>query len=429
MTIVSKLPNWLHAAGVNAQQSELPPWLATWRQHHWDTLLGAGLPTRKQERWRYADLSFLAQASFVNATRPSVATVRELIQQQQLARDNTCLLVVANGYFFPELSFCQQLPVGVTVCSVREAWQQRPQWLQAYWQMTVNEDTQAIANLNAATMTDGILIHVLDHCQLEQPIHLLSLACTDEHFIASPHHLLVLGEGSQATVFEEHVGLNAHAYMMTQAMHVHVAKGARLTHTKWQRESQHALHFSMTQVRQHQDSQVTSTSLSAGAAFARDEVTVHLQGRGAQCDMGGLYRLRHDQQYIDHHLDVVHVAPHTQSQMLYKGILAGKSRAVFNGRLHVTPDAQKIVARQANHNLLLSANAEVYAKPELEIYADDVQCQHGATTGQLDQDAIFYLRARGIPVEDAVHMLLDGFAGEVLQRVNQLGIQPVITQE
>lgn len=429
MSIVSKLPQWLYDAGVSAQQHELPAWLSNKRQQHWDALLTAGLPTQKNERWKYADLSLLNQATFVPASKPTVATVRDIINTRGLARDNMLMIVVANGYFFPELSDGQHLPAGVTLCGIRELHEAPSGLPSAAPHTKVHAHTHAIASLNAATMTDGVFLHIPEDCHLAQPIHLLSLACGEDHFIASPYHCLVMGERSQATVLEEHVGVDTQAYMITQAMHIQLAKSARLTHVKWQRDSERAWHFASSDVCQQQDSELIATSLSDGAQFGRDEVTVTLQDRGAHCDMGGLYRLSADRQYIDHHLAVVHAAPHTQSHMLYKGILAGRSRAVFNGRVHVLHDAQKISARQANHHLLLSDTAEVYAKPELEIHADDVQCQHGATTGQLDQEAIFYLRARGISAEAAEQLLLDGFAAEVLQRTSALGIQPLTTQE
>jgi Fe-S cluster assembly protein SufD len=176
-------------------------------------------------------------------------------------------------------------------------------------------------------------------------------------------------------------------------------------------------------VQQKQDSLVTLKNFSAGGLFARDEIAASLQESGANCRTQGFYHLRNACQYIDNHIDIDHIAPHSQSTMLYKGILNHKSRAVFNGRLHVHANAQKIVAHQANHNILLSNDAEIYTKPELEIYADDVKCKHGATVGQLDQDALFYLRSRGIPEAEAIQLLLEGFAEEIMQEITHLGIR------
>ena len=171
------------------------------------------------------------------------------------------------------------------------------------------------------------------------------------------------------------------------------------------------------------------TQFNMGADFARDDVAITLQQTGAKCHTSGFYHTSRDNQYVDHHVDVLHAAAHTQSDMLYKGIIDKKSRAVFNGRLHVAAGAQKIQAVQGNHHLLLSASGEAYSKPELEIYADDVKCRHGATTGQLDQDALFYLRARGIPYKEAVHILLKSFAEDVLQRIQDKAIQEQITRQ
>ncbi len=187
---------------------------------------------------------------------------------------------------------------------------------------------------------------------------------------------------------------------------IHTAAESALEVVKQQRENPQAIHMENYFIQQQQDSRVDLTQINLGAAFARDDVAVTLQAAGAKCYTSGFYHTTRDNQYVDHHIDVLHQAAHTESDMLYKGIIDKKSRAVFNGRLHVAAGAQKIQAVQGNHHLLLSAQAEAYSKPELEIYADDVKCRHGATTGQIDQDALFYLRARGIPQTEAIGILL-----------------------
>ena len=196
-----------------------------------------------------------------------------------------------------------------------------------------------------------------------------------------------------------------------------VEEAAQLDYYKIQQEGKQAAHIAHTFIQQKQDSSVSAMNFSTGAQFARDDLIISLKESGAECKTSGFYHLFYDNQYIDNHIDIDHVAPRSHSEMLFKGILDHKSRAVFNGRLHVTEGAQKILAYQANHNLLLSNDAEVYSKPELEIYADDVKCKHGATTGQIDQDALFYLQSRGIPHQEAMGMLLQGFAEEVTEKI------------
>ncbi len=184
---------------------------------------------------------------------------------------------------------------------------------------------------------------------------------------------------------------------------------------KLQQESTRAIHMENIFVTQHQDSAVAINHLTVGASFSRDDALVTMAEPGAVCQTGGFYHTTRDGQYIDHHVDVKHAAPRTNSEMFFKGIIDKKSRAVFNGGLYVAAGAQKINATQQNHNLLLSNAAEIYSKPELEIYADDVKCQHGATTGQIDQDALFYMRARGIDQQTAMNILLKGFAFKIFK--------------
>ena len=211
--------------------------------------------------------------------------------------------------------------------------------------------------------------------------------------------------------------------MMNMMTTIHVAKNAKMQHYKIQQEGRKAVHLASHFVHQQQNSTFSHVNFSSGALFARDDLVVQLLESGAECHTGGFYHLRYDQQFIDNHVVINHVAAHSNSDMLYKGIMENKSRAVFNGRLHVEKNAQKILAYQANHNLLLSKDAEVYSKPELEIYADDVKCKHGATTGQLDEQALFYMRSRGIPRHEALSILLQGFAEEIMQRITHEGIR------
>lgn len=270
---------------------------------------------------------------------------------------------------------------------------------------------------------DGLFIYLPDGCRLETPIHLLSLITDDSDFIAQPHHLIILGKQSKMVYTEEHHALVSSAYFMNTVTSIYLHQDAVLEQYKLQRESLNAAHMANTFIYQHKNSEVSLVNITSGGLFSRDDVVVKLQEAGANCKTSGFYRLRHDNQYIDHHIDINHQAPHSQSEMLYKGIADKKSRAVFNGRLHIEKDAQKILAYQANHNLLLSHDAEIYSKPELEIYADDVKCKHGATTGQIDDEALFYLRSRGINKADAINIMLAGFSEEVLKRVIHEGIR------
>lgn len=419
--MTNALPKWLTTKPeVN---EALPDWARQFREQQWDAFLSVGLPTRKDERFKYTDIASVTAHAFSPAKRLDDALFFDAINQHRLQRGEAILLVFINGYFMPALSDRHKLPKEVIACPVETAMQHYADLIKPHWLKAVDVKRYPFAGLNAAQSTEGLFFYVPAHCVLKTPIHLLSLVVRGEECIVHPRHVMVLGEKSDVTLVEEYFSQVEQPYLINTVTHMVVEREARLQHYKVQHEGKRAIHLAHTFIQQSQDSNVTSASFAAGATFARDDVVVTLQAAGANCRTSGFYHLRNDNQYVDYHIDIDHIAPHSHSEMLYKGIIDKKARAVFNGRLHVEKDAQKILAYQANHNLLLSKEAEVYSKPELEIYADDVKCKHGASTGQLDQDAIFYLCSRGIPRQEAIAMLLHGFADDILQRVTHAGVK------
>lgn len=423
MNSVASLPAWLEKAGQADASLSLPQWAVDLRQQQWEAFVKNGLPTRRDERWKYADLSFLTNKPF--STAPTIEADRflDVINQHRLQRGESILLVFINGYFQPTLSDLAKLPKDVIACSMMTAMQQQADLVKAHWLSPSDARHYPFVSLNTALSLDGLFFYLPKACELTAPIHLLSLIVGKEAFVACPQHLFLLGEQSKLTLVEEYFSFTEQAYMMNVVTQMVAEKEAQLDYYKIQSEGKQATHLAHTLVQQKQNSQINFTHFSSGGLFARDEIIVTLQESGANCRTGGFYHLRDDNQYVDYHLDINHAAPHSQSEMLYKGIIDKKARAVFNGRLHVEKGAQKILAYQANHNLLLSKEAEVYSKPELEIYADDVKCKHGASTGQIDQEAIFYLRSRGIDKDEAIGIWLQGFAEEILQRVTHAGIK------
>lgn len=425
---MNTIPQWLHACKVSAHPQEAA-WLSDFRQRHWDAFLKNGMPTRKEERWKYTDLAFLANKNFSaavdyrKAKKADADHLHHVINKHRLQCGDSILLVFVNGYFMPVLSDTAKLPPSVIACSLGAAFQQHAELIKKYWPANTDTQKYPFANLNAAVFADGLFLSLSDKCELSMPIHLLSLAAGECEFAAHPHHFIILGEHSKLPLIEEYIALSDLSYIMNIVTTITVGKHARLEHVKIQNEGVRAVHMANTFVQQKQDSNVTFTNFSVGSTFSRDDVVVKLLETGADCKTSGFYHLRYDNQYIDHHIDIDHAAPRSNSEMLYKGILDKKSRAVFNGRLYVEKDAQKILAYQANHNLLLSNDAEVYSKPELEIYADDVKCKHGASTGQIDQEALFYLRSRGVDKTEAMRILLEGFAEEIMQHVTHPGVK------
>lgn len=389
----------------------------------WNDFIKNNLPTRKDERWKYADLSILANKNFAPAIRVDDESLIDAINQHRLRQGDNILLVFVNGYFMPSLSDLHKLPIGVIASDIDYASKHHAETMAIHWQGEIDTKKYPFVGLNADMCTDGLFLQLPDHCELSTPIHLLSIVVGEAEFISHPWHTIILGEQSKLVLIEEYFALVEQAYMTNVVTTITAGKGASLEHYKIQQEGKRAIHMANTFVKQKQDSNVSFANFTMGSEFARDDVIVRLLESGADCKTAGFYHLHRDNQFVDHHIDVGHIAPGCQSEMLYKGILEQKSKAVFNGRLHVHKDAQKTLAYQANHNLLLSNDAEIYSKPELEIYADDVKCKHGATTGQINQEALFYMRSRGISYDEAINILLLGFAEEIIQRISHPGVK------
>ena len=414
MKEIAMWPTWLQEQGMTEDDAPMPVWLPALRKKHRQAWQESKLPSNQDERWKYTDLAFLQTERHLRVA-PAVSKNSCDAELAQPLAGEVISLVWLNGSFMPELSNLAKLPDKIIACSIQDALHLHPELIEAHFKKL--QHTNAFVNLNTAMFTDGVFIFIPDNVVLNTPIHLLSMAKAGNAFVSHPHQIIQIGKNSQVTILEEHSGALAENYLKNMVTTIEVAAQAKLNYYKLQQESASAAHIANTFIFQSQDSDVALTNFSYGAQFARDEVTAYLQEPGAQCRAAGFYQLKTVNQYIDNHITFDHLAPRTQSEMLYKGVLAVKSRAVFNGRLHVAPEAKKILAYQANHNLLLANSAEVYSKPELEIYADDVKCKHGATIGQLDQEALFYLRSRGIENREATEMLLAGFADDILQRV------------
>lgn len=416
------LPAWLQQRdNVNAL---FPAHIRAQSDSHWQAFLQHGLPGqqgKQKENYKYANFSALSAQGFsaskkINAREQSDQDWQTVIADYRLKQSKAILLVSINGKFLRALSDLHLLPEKVIACELQEALQTKANLIPDNW-INISTEKYPLASLNISHLQEGLFFYVPDDVVIANPIHHLQLT-TQAGIVSHPNHLLILGQHTQLNWFDEHVTTTNAAYFNNIVTTIYTGKNALLIHHKHQAEQKNAWHVAHTFLYQQQNSTANLVSLSTGSQFARDDIVVALQEAGANCKAAGFYQLQQDDQYIDHHLEFNHEAPSTNSEMIYKGILAQKSRAVFNGKLHVAKDAQKITAFQGNHNLLLTPQAEVYSKPELEIYADDVKCKHGATTGQLNEEALFYMRARGITRADAIKLLLQGFADDIMQRIN-----------
>lgn len=272
---------------------------------------------------------------------------------------------------------------------------------------------------------DDVFLHIPKNCKLSHPIHLIFKNSLSARLQAT----ILADENSECLLIEEHIAEAHDSYDIQVKTEIHAEKNARVDYYKIQKESLAATHTADLIVQQKQDSLVTTFLVDQGGRATKEMTHVRLNERGATCQLHGLYLLNHDDQFVMNHITVDHVAAHSASSMIAKGILDKKSRAEFNGKVHVQPEAQQIQAHQANHNLLLSSTAEVSSKPELEIYADEVKCTHGATVGQLDAAALFYLRSRGIEKEAAEKILIRAFAAEMMDKIPSEAIRHYIQQQ
>jgi len=397
------------------------PWLQRAREAGLASFAATGFPTLRQEDWKYTSVAAIEKGRFVLAARAPPAPNGVTAQQiEDWSLPGTQRLVFVNGHYQPRWSRIAPLPAGVTLASLAEQLERDPERLESLLGPTPDAYPSGFAALNAAFMTDGAYVHLAAGVALDTPIHLLFVA-TAAGLAVQTRNLVVADAGSRASLIEHHVAVGDGAYFTNVITDLVAGRDAGIEHHKVQQESLKAFHVAAVNADQQHGSRFTSRSFALGALLARIDIGVGLNAGHTTCALDGLY-MTDGRQHIDHHTRIDHAQPHGTSREFYKGVLAGASRAVFNGKVIVHADAQHSDADQTNRNLLLSDNAEVDTKPQLEIYADDVKCSHGATVGQLDPEQIFYLRSRGVDDASARALLTFAFAEEVVDRV---GIAPL----
>jgi Fe-S cluster assembly protein SufD len=401
----------------------VPAFVRTLRQQGLDRFTTLGFPTTRMEDWKYTNLAPLARQAFrlPDASLPPAAA--ELAGALRLGAGVE--LVFVNGHFAPTLSARAALPAGVIAGSLAQALREHAALLEPHLGRQVESGDDGLTALNTAFVSDGAFIHVPEGVAVDLAIHCLFISATaNGATVTHPRNLIVAGAASRVTVIEQYAGAAEQTYWTNAVTEIAVGAGASVEHHRVQRESDRAHHVAAVAAAQAGDSSFTSRALSFGAALSRTAITTQLDAPGATCTLDGLY-VAGGNQHVDHHTTIDHRRPHGTSRELYKGILDGRATGVFNGKVYVRADAQQSDAQQMNKNLLLSDDAQVDTKPQLEIFADDVKCSHGATIGQLDDDAIFYLRARGIDEPEARDLLVYAFANELIDRI---AIEPLRAQ-
>lgn len=373
-----------------------------------------GFPGKDQEDWRFTNVGPIERTAFAHA-RPGEALRAEQLQPFRI--EGTLDLVWVDGFFVPELSAAVTgLPEGAWVGSLARALLEVPELVLPHLGRHAKAENAFVA-LSNAFLEDGAFVHLPKGCVIEKPLHLLFLARGGgAPSFNHPRCLIVAGESSQATVIETYSGFSGDRYFTCAVTEIVGLANSAVDHYRLGQESLDAFHLATLHIALERDATFFTHSISHGGAIVRNDIHAYLGGEGIHCTLNGLYLAR-GRQVVDHHMWIDHAMPHCHSYELFKGILEDESRAVFNGRIHVHKGAQKTDAKQSNRNLLLSDGALCHSNPQLEIFADDVRCTHGSTTGHLDDEAVFYLRSRGIGEDAAKSLLTYAFAGEVLQEI------------
>ncbi|MFC3909509.1 Fe-S cluster assembly protein SufD [Legionella dresdenensis] len=392
-----------------ANAARLPvAWLAELQTKALNEFKRCGFPGRHQEDWKYTTVDPFLQHHFATAASGYAGgqIKTDLPFEQEV--------VIANGEIMPGAQQLANLPAGVIVKPLIQAAVEHEELLKPYLNQLLTQE-HGFHALNLAALRTGIFIYLPENACVDDPIVLAHWQDKEDQAVYA-RHVIIAETGSKATIIESYQGAPACRYFTNTVTEVHTAPDAKIIHYKIQRESKAAFHIGHLAVKQDSASQFDSHSLSLGGRLVRSDASFRLQGGKAQCLLNGVY-MPANGQHVDHHTTVYHEVANCQSTQDYKGILNGSSKAVFNGKVVVARDAQKTQAAQQNKNLLLSAKAEIDTKPQLEIYADDVVCSHGATVGQLDEDALFYLATRGIGRHEASQFLVSAFAADNLRLV------------
>jgi Fe-S cluster assembly protein SufD len=386
------------------------PWLARLRSSALDRFADRGLPSTRDEDWKYTSVAPIAKRAFAVPLRADADIDLGAFALAGMASHR---LVFVNGRYAHGLSQIGGLPAGVTLESLAHTLERTPDALEPH----LGDDRYhtVFGALNTAFMADGVFLHLPCGTLVTEPIHAL-FVCTAADAAIHSRNVVVAGDGARATLIEHYVGLDAAAALTNAITQLVVAADASIVHYKLQQEPARALHVGGLHAAQSRGSRVESHSIAFGAALARNDITTSFDAEGCEAELNGLFFVN-GRQHVDHHTRIDHAMAHGTSREYYKGIVDDAARGVFNGKVIVHPGAQKTNAQLSSHNLLLSKNAEIDAKPELSIDADDVKCTHGATVGQLDDNAMFYLRSRGVDKAMARALLTYAFAHDVIERV------------
>lgn len=374
-------------------------------------------PTTKNEEWKYTNVSPILNYKFaVPADRNKIALDEQDFELYKISNLDAHIVVLINGFYDSEYSTLEKLPKGVIVENLASAIKNHPELIAGHLGKYVKFENGFIA-LNTALTQDGVVIYVPDNIVIENPIHIINITGSEEgQILAQPRNLVITGKNTEVKIVETYNSFGGDANFNNNVTEIIAGENSHIDLYRIQNENQSSFNISRTQVEQKRNSTATIYTMTTGGALVRNDINSVLDDENCSCNLYGLYLIDGDQ-HVDNHTLIDHAKPNCRSNELYKGVLNDKSHAVFNGKVFVRKDAQKTNAYQSNKNILLSKDALVDTKPQLEIFADDVKCSHGATVGQLEDEALFYLRARGISKDNARSILIRAFANDIFDEI------------
>lgn len=419
ISTTERIGNYLELfSQLQKRNSKQPSWLRELRENAFARFCQTGFPTTRDEDWRFTNVSAIAKTQFEIAGGTRAKEIAGYLETLKIP-GATCCLVFVNGRFAAELSDLGSLPKGVKAGSLADNLGNLENHLGRY----INQERDPFAALNTAFIEDGAYVYLPRRTALGAPIHLLFVsAAGSAPSMAHPHNLIIAEDETEASIVEDYVSFGNGVFFSNVVTELVAGENAVLSHYLVEREDLHALNVSTLRLQQARSSNLSSHSVLLGGALVRNNVHPVMAGEGGECLINGLF-IGNGSQHIDNYMLVEHASPHCSSRQFYNGILDGRSHGVFHGRIIVHKDAQKTDAKQTNRNLLLSDDAQIDTKPQLEIYADDVKCTHGATIGQIEENALFYLRSRGIDEVGARQLLLFAFANESLERMKDAAVR------
>jgi Fe-S cluster assembly protein SufD len=414
-TAIQNIETYLDAFSELHRTAHQPQWLMRMREEAFARFCRTGFPTTHDEDWRFTNVAPIADTPFVLPTKAAEISPAELHLRE--LEGAAARLVFVDGQFAEQLSSIGNLPDGVTVSGLKNSLQ--ADIVEAHLGRYLDVGRDPFSALNAAFVEDGAFLHIARGKVLEAPIHLLFISTSsDRPTMTHPRNLLLIEDQGQATVVEEYVSLGDGKMFSNSVTELVAGENAHVSHYMIEREHKRAFNVSTLRIQQGRSANVASHSVLIGGGLVRNNVHPVLAGEGGECLINGLF-IGEGRQHLDNYMHVEHASPHCSSRQFYNGILDEKAHGVFHGRIVVHKAAQKTDAKQTNRNLLLSDDAQIDTKPQLEIYADDVKCTHGATIGQIEENALFYLQSRGIDEISARKLLLLAFASECVERMHE----------